>query len=46
MADNNISFCQRAVIDFLVKEEIPSADIHHRLQLVYGDVCMGANSVR
>jgi len=29
-----------------VKEEIPTADIHHRLQRVYGDVCLGASSVR
>ena len=35
----------RFVIEFL-KEEIPVADIHHRLQRVYGDVCMGASSVR
>jgi len=46
MADNDVSFRQRAVIELLVKEEIPAADIHHRLQRVYGDVCMGASSVR
>ena len=46
MADNDVSFRQRAVIEFLVKEEIPAADIHHRLQCVYGGVCMGASSVR
>jgi hypothetical protein len=40
MADNDVSFCQHAVIEFLVKEEIPAADIHHRIQRVYGDVCM------
>ena len=45
MADN-VSFRQGAVIEFLVKEEIPAADIHHRLQCVYGDVCMGASSVK
>ena len=28
MADNDISFRQRAVIEFLVKEEIPAAEIH------------------
>jgi hypothetical protein len=39
MADNDISFRQRAVNEFLVKEEIPVADIHHRLQRVYGGVC-------
>ena len=46
MADNNVSFRQRAVVGFLVKDEIPAADIHHRLQRVYGDVCMAASSVR
>jgi len=46
MADNDVSFRQRAVIEFLVKEEILAADIHHGLQRVYGDVCMGASSVR
>jgi hypothetical protein len=39
MVDKDVSFRQRAVIEFLVKEEIPTADIHHRLQRVYGDVC-------
>jgi hypothetical protein len=34
------------VIEFLVKAEITAADIHHRLQRVYGDVCMDASSVR
>ena len=28
MADNDMSFRQRAVIEFLVKEEIPAAEIH------------------
>jgi len=46
MADNDVSFRQCAVIEFPVKGEIPAADIHHRLQRVYGDVCMGASSVR
>ena len=46
MADNDVSFRQRAVIEFLVKEKIPAADIHHRLQCVCGDVCVGACSVR
>jgi len=45
MADNDVSFRQRAVIEFLVKEEIPAADNHHRLQRVYGDVCVGTSSV-
>ena len=46
MADNDMSFHQRAVIEFLVKEEIPAAEIHQRLQRAYGIVCMGASSVR
>ena len=39
-------FCQRAAIKFLVKLEIPAAEIHQRLQRAYGSVCMGASSVR
>ena len=46
MADNDMSFRQRAVIEFLVKEEIPVAEIHQRLQRAYGSVCTGASSVR
>ena len=38
MADNDMSFCQRVVIKFLVKEEIPVAEIHQRLQRAYGSV--------
>jgi len=43
---NNVSFRQLTVIEFLVKEEISAVHIHHRLHRVYGDVCMGASSVR
>ena len=46
MADNDMSFRQRAVIEFLVKEEIRTAEIHQRLQRAYGNVFMGASSVR
>ena len=46
MADNDMSFRQRAVIEFLVKEEIPAAEIHQRRQRAYGSVCMGASSIR
>ena len=46
VADNDMSFRQLAVIEFLVKEEIPAAEIHQRLQRAYGCVCMGASSVR
>ena len=41
-----MSFRQRAVIEFLVKEEISATEIHQRLQRAYGSVCMGASSVR
>jgi len=46
MANNDMSFRQRAVIKFLVKEKIPAAEIHQRLQRAYGSVCMGTSSVR
>ena len=45
MTDNDMSFRQLAVIEFLVKGEIPVAEIHQRLQRAYGSVCMGASSV-
>ena len=38
MADNDMSFRQLAVIEFLVKEEIPAAEIHQRFQRAYGSV--------
>jgi len=44
MAD--MSFRQRAVVEFLIKEEIPVKEIHQRLQRAYGSVCMGASSAR
>jgi len=46
MADNDMSFRQHAVIEFLVKEEIPAAEIYQRLHCAYGSVCMGESSVR
>ena len=46
MADSDMSFRQRAVIEFLVREEIPAAEIHQRLQRAYGSVCIGTSSVR
>jgi len=45
MADKDMLFRQRAVIEFLFKEEIPAAEFHHRLQHAYGSVCMGESSV-
>jgi transposase len=45
MAATDLSFLQRAVIEFLVKEGNSVEVIYERLRGVYGDVCMGANSV-
>ena len=44
MADNDMSFRQHAVIEFLVKEEIPAAEIHQRLQRDY-EVCAWVRAV-
>ena len=38
MANNDMPFRQRAVIEFLVKEEIPAAEIHQRLQRALTEV--------
>ena len=45
MADDDMSFRQRAVIQFLVKDEIPAAEIHQRLQRAYGKVCAWVRAV-
>ena len=45
MADNDMSFRQRPVIKFLVKEEIPAAENHQRLQHAYGSVCAWVRAV-
>jgi hypothetical protein len=41
MALTNVSFRQRTVIEFLVKDGNSAAVIYERLRGVYGDVCMG-----
>jgi transposase len=46
MAVTDMLFRQRAVTEFLVKEGNSAAVIYERLRDVYGDVCMGASSVR
>jgi transposase len=46
MAATDMSFRQRAVIKFLVKKGNSAGVIYKRLHGVYGDVCMGASSVR
>ena len=45
MADNIMSFHQRDAIEFLVKEKIPAAEIHQRLQCAYGSVCAWVRAV-
>jgi hypothetical protein len=46
IAVTDMSFRQRAVIEFLMKEGNSAAVIYERLRGVYGDVCMGTSSVR
>jgi hypothetical protein len=41
-----MSFRQHAVIEFTVSEGNSAADIYERRRGVYGDVCLGASSVR
>jgi len=45
MSDDDMLFCQRAVIEFLVKEEIRATEIHQRLQCAYGSVCAWVRAV-
>jgi transposase len=46
MTVTDMLFRQRAVTEFLVKEENSAAVIYEQLRGVYGDVCMGASNVR
>jgi hypothetical protein len=47
MAVTDMSFRQRAVIEFLLKEGNSAGVVYERLRGVYyGDVCMGASGVR
>lgn len=46
MADDYVSFRQRAVIKFETKKQIPAAEMHQRLECVNGNLCMAASSVR
>ena len=40
MSEHKRSVEQRIVIKFLVGENVPSAEIHHRLQQQYGEECL------
>jgi hypothetical protein len=46
MAVTAMTFRQRVVIEFLVKEVSSAGFISERLRGVYEDVCMGTSSVR
>jgi hypothetical protein len=46
MGITETSFRQCAVIEFLVTEGNSAGVIYERLPVMYGDVCMGASSVR
>jgi len=45
MAGEEMSFRQRAMVQFPFKGEIPASDAHSRLQSAYGDACMCASRV-
>jgi len=45
MADNDVMFSQHAVIEFLIKEEIPAAEIHQRDFSVLMEVCAWVRAV-
>jgi hypothetical protein len=46
MAVDDVSSCQHAVIEFLVKENSSGADIFSQLCHLYIDSCMDASSVQ
>ena len=43
---SDVRFKQRAVIEFLTVENVPSIEIHRRMQVVYGDQCVVVSTVR
>ena len=43
---SDVRFKQRAVIEFLTVEKVPSIEIHRRMQAVYGDQCVDVSRVR
>jgi transposase len=43
---SNVRFKQRAVVEFLTAEKVPTIEIHRRIQAVYGDQCVGVSTVR
>ena len=43
---SDVRFKQRAVIEFLTTEKVSPIEIHSRMQVVYGDQCVGVSTVR
>ena len=43
---SDVRFKQRAVIEFLTVEEVPSIEIHRRMQVIYGGRCVDVSTVR
>jgi hypothetical protein len=46
MVGEEMSFRQRAMVQFPFKGEIPASDTHSRLQSAYGDACICVSRVR
>jgi hypothetical protein len=43
---SDVRFKQRAFIEFLTAEKVPTIEIHRRMQAVYGDHCVNVSTVR
>ena len=43
---SDFRFKQRAVIEFLTAEKVPTIEIHRRMQAVCGDKCVDVSRVR
>jgi len=43
---SDVRFKQRAAIEFLTAEKVPSVEIHRRMQAVYGDQSVDVSTVR
>jgi len=43
---SDVRFKQRAVIEFLTAEKVPSTEIRRRMQALHGDQCVDVSTVR
>jgi transposase len=43
---SDVRFKQRVVIEFLTAERVHPIEFHRRMQVVYGDQCVGVSTVR